>query len=365
MIYKKIFTANKRSTVFILVIVSLFMLSVIAAGCGGSKAEPPAQKSTEKAPAEKAPNKPSMEALSFGTSSIGSSIYTMAVGMGDIINKKIGINVAVEPVGGSDANVNALADKKVDIGILNSYAGVSGFQGVGNFAKRGEVPLRILVQGSESIRQLVVRDASGIKTLADLKGKTVIGKRKSLQELEQVLNAMLKASGVDPKDVNIIETAQTGQACEALKLGTADAAVLPGGVGSSTFIDLAESTPVTWLPIPDDKLSAVIKELGSAFHKVVIPKGTYKGQEQDAAFPSMTVNLTVLDTFPEDTAYDITKTIMESKTELKAVHATGKHWGNSIENPAVPYHSGAVKYFKEKNMWTPELEKIQNDMLKG
>jgi len=87
-----------------------------------------------------------MEALSFGTSSIGSSIYTMAVGMGDIINKKIGINVAVEPVGGSDANVNALADKKVDIGILNSYAGVSGFQGVGNFAKRGEVPLRILVQ---------------------------------------------------------------------------------------------------------------------------------------------------------------------------------------------------------------------------
>ena len=341
------------------VVLLLTSLILVTSGCGGS-AETASKKDGVVA------DKPSLKAVSFGTSSVGSSFYTISVGMGDLLTKKTGINMSVEPVGGSDANVRALADKKIEMGMLNASAAANALKGTGAFATSGKVPVRILAQGQDSIYSVVVRNDSGIKTIADLKGKKFIARRKSLVDIELTAKALLKAYNMTVDDVKMIETAETSQAIEALKIGTADAAIIPGGVPSSNLTDLAQSTAISLVSIPDEKLNMALKDLGQAFHRSVIPASTYKGMQQDVAFAANSAELVVLDSFPEDAAYKITKTLMESQQELKALHNEGKSWSkeNALKNPPVPLHPGSIKYFKEIGAWTSKEDTLQQELLR-
>lgn len=340
----------------------VMLVALVVAACGGNQAaENKPAGDGSKAPASAAPT-----ALSFGTSSVGGAYYAISVGMAELITKKTGISVTAEAVGGSDANVRALKAKKIDLAMLNAGSVASAYRGQEPFAQDGKIPLRVLAQGQESLRQLVARKAAGINSVADLAGKKLIARRKSLQELELVAKALLKAYGVDPASVTILETAETNEAIEALKLGTADAAIIPGGVPAGFLTDLAQSSEVVFVNIPDDKLNGALKELGPAFHKAVIPAGTYRGQDQDVAAPAMLTELAALADLPDEVAYQVTKTLLDNPEELKAVHSAGKEWNmkNTLQAPPAPFHSGAIKYFKEKGVWTSELEELQVELLK-
>lgn len=353
------FLSKARINRICLWIVCLLVFSLMLNGCG--------QKDQSKPGTSTASDSKPKQAFSMGTSSVGSTFYAISIGMGDIINQRSGINIAVEPVGGSDANIRALQDKKIDISMLNAYSAVKAHQDSGAAAAvQGGVQLRLLAQGQESLRNIVARKAANIQTIADLKGKKIIAKRKSLPEIELTAKAMLKAYNVPESDVRILETAETNEAIEALKVGTADAAIIPGGAPASTLSDLAQSVDVVFLSLPEDKLAAVLSELGPAFHKGVIPAGTYKGQTGEVAVPALSTDLVVRGDFPEDSAYNIIKTIMEGQKELAAVHKEGKSWNleKTLQDPPLPFHPGAVKYFKEVGAWTPELDKWQQEQLK-
>src|SRR3972149_8093330 len=83
--------------------------------------------------------------LTMGTSSVGSTFYIMSVGMSNHIAKQTGISMSAEAVGGSDANVRAMKDKKIDLAMLNAHAIASGYMGTGQYAKVGKIPLRVLI----------------------------------------------------------------------------------------------------------------------------------------------------------------------------------------------------------------------------
>ncbi len=351
---------DRGKIVYLLTLLLLIFLILAASGCGSNATTPSKQDSSAQ------DKQPSLKAISFGTGSVGSAQYAISIGMGDIINKKTGINVSVEPVGGSDANVRALNDKKIDIAMVGAYGATSALQGIGAFATSGKVPLCILAQGQESLRNIVVRNDSGIKTIADLRGKKFIARRPALADIELTAKALLKAYNMTEDDVKIIETTETNQAIEALKIGTADAAIIPGGVPSSDLTDLAQSTAVTFLSIPEDKMNLAFKELGPSFHKSVIPTGSYKGLQQDVVVPAVSTLLVVMDKFPEDVAYKITKTLMESQTELTAIHNIGKSWSkdNTLKDIPVPFHPGAIKYFRETGVWSSKLDTLQQELLR-
>lgn len=306
------------------------------------------------------------EAISLGTSSVGSAFYTLSVGMADIISKHTKLSVTAEPVGGSDATIRGLREKKVDIGMVNSDSAVNAYYGQGQYAKDGRIPISLIAQGQESLRQIVARAEAGIKTPADLVGKRFIARRKALPEIEMMANALFEAYGVPKDRVKVLETAETNEAIEALKVGTADAAIIPGGVPASFLTDLAQSTNVVFLSIPDDKLNIILSKLGPAFHKGVIPPNTYRGQSGEVVVPAMSTLLVARADLPEETVYQVTKAIMSNYEELKAVHSTGKYWTleRTLKDFPLPFHPGAIRYFKEVGVWTDKLEQRQLELAK-
>jgi TRAP transporter TAXI family solute receptor len=292
-------------------------------------------------------------AISFGTSSVGSAFYTLSVVIANIITKNSGITVTVEPVGGSDATVRGISAKKVEMGMLNASSVEEAYSGTGSFAKTGKIPLALLAQGQDSLRMIIFRSDSGIKTIKDLAGKKFIARRRALPEMEKIADILLESYGVDKKSVSILETPETNEAIEALKVGTADAAIIPGGVPASYLLDLARSTKVTFFSLPDDKLKIVYSKMGSAFHTGFVPANTYSGQNYEVKAPAMASVIVVGADMPEESVYRITKAIFTNFNEIKAGHSAGKDWNlkKTLDDPPIPFHPGAIRYFKEVGAW--------------
>jgi TRAP transporter TAXI family solute receptor len=293
------------------------------------------------------------KAISMGTSSMGSPFYALSVVIANAVTKATGINVGVQPSGGSDGTVRGLLANKVEIGMINADTAVEAYNGIGLYTKLGKVPIRLIAQGQDSLRQIVVRADSGIETPADLVGKRFIARRRSNLEIEVIANLLLQEYGIDKKKVKIIETVEANDAVEALKLGSADAALLPAGLNASFLMDLFRSTKMRFLSIPDDKLNAMIKKMGAAWHKSTIPANMYYGQDQPVKTLGVRALIVCRADLPEDMVYKITKAIFSSHNDIAAAHSAGKEWSlqNTVKDEPIPFHSGAIRYFKEVEVW--------------
>ncbi len=297
--------------------------------------------------------------LRIGTSSSGSIYYTLAVGLGAMLSRHAAISATAEPVGGSSANMFALEADKVDLAITNSGAAYDAFHAVAPFKK--PVAIGLIAQGQPSYRQLIVRVGSGIEKPEDLVGKTIIGKRPALPEVELITNALLKVYNIDPAQVKLVSTTNTPEAVNALKSDTVDAVMIPASKGASYLQSLSQEGKIRFLDIPADKIRAMQQLLPPSFSVGQLPPETYGGQSKPVNVFSLSTYLVAAARLPEDTVYRVTRAFFDNIDEFHEFHAEAKDWSlaESLTDPKVPYHPGAIRYFKEKGVWSPELESLQ------
>ena len=304
------------------------------------------------------------QTLRIGTSSVGSIYYVLAVGMTKLLREHAGISGTAEPVGGSVANVFALQADKVELAITNAIAASDGYRGKARFKK--PVDLGLLAIGQSSYRQFLVRVGSGIEKPADLKGKTIIGKRPALPEVEQLTMALLKAAGVDPSSVKIVATTETNEAVDAIRAGTVDAVMMPGSGGSSYLKQLARDGKIKFMHIPDDMAKKMADSAGEAISVAQLPVGMYDGFDKPVNVFDIPTYMVADARVSEETGYKVMSAVFDHLDEFHSFHNAAKDWTvkGSLNDPKVPYHPGAVRYFKEKGVWTPELDKIQAALAK-
>jgi TRAP transporter TAXI family solute receptor len=303
------------------------------------------------------------DALTYGTSSIGSVMYVISVGMSKLIGEHAGINVTVQPVGGSYPNLFALASKKVDLAIANSLSQHDRYYGNPPFKEPYDI--RMIAQGQPNFRVVLVRKGSGIQKVSDLAGRTVIGTRRALPELEKITVALLSAYSVPADKVKIVGTVNTGQVGKALRAGTVDAAAYPAAPRQPLLTELFQDDVVEFLDISAEKRDEMMKSLPQAFYKATFPAGTFPKQAKDAHVFGLSTSLATRPDLPDETVYKITKAILENTEEFAKYHAAGRQWTvkQSLSHPTVPYHDGAIRYYKEKGAWTSEMQALQEKLL--
>jgi TRAP transporter TAXI family solute receptor len=299
------------------------------------------------------------DSIRFGTSSVGSTFYVLAVGISELSRKHAGINSTVEPLGGSTATINGLAAGKLDLAMANSASAFTAYHGQEPFKRPMDIAL--IAQGQPSLRYIVVRQDAGIKSAADLAGKTFIAKRRALPEMEMIANALLESQNVAKDKVKVVETVETNQATAALRTGTAQAAIFPGGLRIAPLEELLRDDVVELLPLQADKADAMMKKLPNYFTKTNIPAGTFQNQNNESAAPTLNTYLVARQDMSEDAAYKLTKAIFANHKEFVSYHAEAKHWTvqNTLEDAKIPFHPGAIRYFKEVGAWSPKLDALQ------
>ncbi|MDD2883023.1 MAG: TAXI family TRAP transporter solute-binding subunit [Rhodoferax sp.] len=193
--------------------------------------------------------------------------------------------------------------------------------------------------------QIVANADSGIKTLADLKGKRIsVGAAKSGTELNA--RAILKAAGLSYADLGKVEYLPFGESVELMKNRQLDATLQSAGLGVASIRDLATSVKIIVIPVPAD----VVKKVGDeAYQATVIPANTYAGQTAEVATAAIPNFLVTHSGVSDELAYQMTKTMYGNIDTLYAAHNAAKaiKSENAIKGMPIPLHPGAAKYYKE------------------
>jgi TRAP transporter TAXI family solute receptor len=195
--------------------------------------------------------------------------------------------------------------------------------------------------------QVVATADSGIKTLADLKGKSLsVGAPKSGTELNS--RAILAAAGLSYKDLGKVEYLPFAESVDLMKNRQLNATLQSAGLGVASLKDLSSSSEITVVSVPKE----VVDKIGPPFVSVLIPANTYTGQDKDVPTAAVINYLVTSSAVSDDLAYQMTKLIFESLPELANSHAAGKEI--KLETAAmgspVPLHPGAIRYYKEKGL---------------
>ncbi|MCL6637474.1 MAG: TAXI family TRAP transporter solute-binding subunit [Alicyclobacillus sp.] len=320
-----------------------------SSGSGGSGGAAPAQASQANKPA--AASSGQLSTIAIGTSSVGSDTYNMGTGFAKIISDKLGIPAKSVAFGGGDAVVHNMENGRTQMGIVSTSILLDAYQGQGSFQKK--VPVRVLIMAKRAQpRQLVVRADAGIKTPADLEGKTVVGIRPAIADIQQFMNAIISAYHLDKSKIHIVSTTDTNEAINDLEQGSVQAAILPGDLRASFLTQMDQKIDVDWIGFPNDKLQAILKQMGPGFTVAEIPAGTYKNVKENLQTIGSNMTLSVLDSFPDDVAYNIVKTILNDPEEVKQFDFSGKDYliSDSLPQPPIPYKEGALKYYREKGL---------------
>lgn len=195
--------------------------------------------------------------------------------------------------------------------------------------------------------QIVASAESGIRTLADLKGKRLsVGAPKSGTELNA--RAILNAAGITYEDLGKVEYLPFAESVDLMKNRQLDATLQSAGLGVASLRDLANSVAITVVEVPQE----VIDKIGSPYQAATIPAGTYQGQQADVPTAAVINYLVTRADLDEETVYRMTKGIFEHLDALSAAHNAAKAIKldkTATESP-VPLHPGAERYFKEKGV---------------
>ena len=193
--------------------------------------------------------------------------------------------------------------------------------------------------------QIVARADTGIKTLADLKGKKIsVGAPRSGTELNA--RAILGAAGLTYKDFAKVEYLPFGESVELMKNRQLDVTLQSAGLGVASLRDLATAMDVVVVPVPAD----VIKKVNDpAYLPATVPANTYRGQSSDVVTAAVQNYLVTHEGVPADIVYTMTKTLWSGLDALVAAHSAAKQirLDHALEGMPVPLHPGAERYYRE------------------
>jgi hypothetical protein len=287
--------------------------------------------------------------LVLATGGTAGTYYPFGGAMAKIWNSKIkDMNVTAQTSGASGENVRLINKKEVELALVQSDTLDFAF----NAKEAFKEPLKgmsVIATLYPEIVQVVVAAGSPIKTFADLKGKKVgVGAPGSGTEAN--FRQLLDAYGMKKEDVNA-QFLSFSESAEAFKDKHIDAFIVTAGIPNSGIMDVSTQNEIRILDIPAD-VSAKLTQKYPFLAAVKVPANTYKGQTADVSTVAVNAVLIAGNQLKDDMVYNLTKALFENQADLASAHAKGKEVNlkYAVQGVSIPFHPGAVKYFKEKGL---------------
>ncbi len=292
--------------------------------------------------------------MTMGTGGTSGTYYAFGGVLSQYIKNNAGIEVIVVSTDGSKANIESIDSGDYQLGTVQSDVMAYAWEGTRSFEDSGKIDSFRVVGGlyAESV-QLVTMDPE-IKSVADLKGKSVsIGAPNS----GVWFNAMdvLNAAGLTEADIKP-QYQSFADSADALKDGKIDAAFIVAGAPTAAITELCTTNSAYLVPI-DGEVADKLMADSPYYTTYTIPAGTYAGQDEDVVTVTIKATLIVSADASEDDVYNLTKAIFDNTEAIAAENGKGAELSveNATSGMTAPFHAGAAKYFAEKGV-TVETE---------
>jgi TRAP transporter TAXI family solute receptor len=291
--------------------------------------------------------------LSIGTADTGGVYYIYGGGIAKLISSNIPNTVATaEVTPGAVDNVKMLQNNSIDLGFTKSDIAAEGTKGIGPFASTGKVQVRVIANLYPDIAHVVVSAGSGINKIEEMRGKRISTSAPGSGH-EMVAQKILETAGVDVKDIKR-ERVSLSESVNAFKDRKIDGFFFATGLPAASMLDLASTPGISYKILEvQSYLKGITDRHGPIYIEAVIPKGTYARLDQDVRTLGVPVIFVTTESMDEKLVYDITKLLFEKKADLVAVHKEAQKLTlkNAVAVSSVPYHPGAIRYYKEQGAW--------------
>jgi TRAP transporter TAXI family solute receptor len=194
--------------------------------------------------------------------------------------------------------------------------------------------------------QVVANPSSGIQSIADLRGKNVsVGDAGSGVEFNA--RQILEAYGMTFNDINK-QNLGFGPSADALRDNKIDAFFCVAGAPTPAIVDLATTREIIILEIDEAHASQLMRNY-PFYTRYPVPAGSYRGQNTAVMTVAVKATFIVSNKLTDDTVYQLTKNLFESKAQIETAHAKGLELSTSyaVDGISVPFHPGAARYFRE------------------
>lgn len=285
----------------------------------------------------------------LATGGTSGTYYPFGGAIANIWNSNIeGMNVTAQSTGASAENLRLISREEAEFAIVQNdvmdyaYNGTDMFsQALPNLATIGTLYPEVV--------QIAASKSSGIKSIADLRGKRVsIGDAGSGVEFNA--KQILEGYGITFEDIQK-NNLSFKESAEGIQNGTLDACFVTAGVPNSALQELAFTAGLVLIPVSGAEADKIVNSY-NFYTKTVIPAGTYNGTDTDTEALAIKATLAVNANLDENIVYEMTKALFENLESLGTAHAKGKEVSaeSAVTGVSVPFHPGAIKYFSEKGL---------------
>ncbi len=294
--------------------------------------------------------------ISVGTAPAGGAFFVVGSAIAEVVNGNVpeeNWTVTAEATKGTQENIRRIVRGELEFALAN--AAISYFAVRGEGAWETEHAIRTVMTLAPNVGLFLTPQSTEIRTIQDFAGKRIVV-GPSGAGFEYFLKPILAAHGVTYDDFTPINSTYVG-AVSQLADGTAAAAFVGGAIPTPAATQASTSQDIFFVPF-DEAAKQTLFEKYPFFNPITIPANTYKGQTEP--FASMNVgamHLITAETADESMVYEFTKTLYTHRAEVVERHAAGKaiHPKNVIKDTGTPFHPGAIRFYKEIDIW-PEKE---------
>ncbi|UOQ94750.1 TAXI family TRAP transporter solute-binding subunit [Halobacillus shinanisalinarum] len=343
-------------------VVVIVLSCLILAGCGSKEAHSGSKSDSVD------------HLISIGAHQPGIAYHSTASGIATVVTSHSDLKMTVKPFSGSNAWMPLLNSGEIDFGILSYPDAKWALKGINGYPEKSK-NVRLLVRGNNIvISGFTVRANSGIEKVKDLKGKRVAANYSGNQIIPRVLEAHIASAGLTWDDVQMVPVTGVGAGVNALRENRVDAA-FTGTPTVSTFLEADTAIDIdglNWGGVSPENIDEfpkdVTREMQSLVPNIkptVFNNGFLNEKTILAQYPIALIGSSKVS---EETAYRLTKVLWGHYKKLHSQFTWLQTWTPEQmfdPNPSVPYHPGAIKFFKEQGLWTEEAEQKQGELLKS
>ena len=285
----------------------------------------------------------------FATMQPGTLNHTSASAVAKVLKEKAGLNVVVQPTAGESVLIPLVGRGEAEFGIANIFEVEA--------AKASNADLRLIGSLHPLRGAFWVRKNTDMKTMADLKGKKVGMGYSAMRTIDPVVRAMLATGGLTEKDVTPVLIPNVIRGADDFTSGAADMFFFAFGAPKVREVD-ATVGGIRALEVPESGMAAARKIVPEGYLTPAVPNPFFVGVEKPMRVYTWDNMIFTNAKVSDDAVYKLIDMLEKNKSDLVSIQPALRDFSAAAlyKSYDIPYHPGALKYFKEHNIQAKAIQ---------